>query len=135
MIVSYARGTMDAEDQAAASPEQTIAAMSSSMDSHECCQAKHKALRRASVVRKTTVEFTQFTAPLPDTGNAMSCCPLTSGSLVVASRSQADDSGSEITQPDSFSLHLQNSHKTSVAIPLRLPNRAHSYLLDCAFLI
>jgi hypothetical protein len=65
----------------------------------------------------------------------MSCCPLTSGSIVVASRTQTGDSASALADTTPAAVKLENSYQTVVAAPLRLPNRARSYLLDCAFLI
>jgi hypothetical protein len=135
MVVSYARGAMAHSDSEVASTDQMIARMPGSMDSHGCCKAKHKALRRTRIAKSANTEVTEFTIPMPLAGNAMSCCPLTSGSLVVASRPQTDDSSSDLRPSDSFSLGPVNSHEISLVVPLRLPNRAHSYLLDCAFLI
>jgi hypothetical protein len=135
MVVSYARGAMSAEDSTSSSPGQSMAGNPSSMDAHACCKARHKALKRAAVAKIPDVTFTQFTTPLPARGNAMSCCPLTSGSLVIAARSQTDDSTSDLAPEDSSALKLKSSHDIPVTVPLRLPNRARSYLLDCAFLI
>jgi hypothetical protein len=65
----------------------------------------------------------------------MSCCPLTSGSMVVTSRSQSNDNATVLQQSDSSSQLFAESRPSPVAVPLRLPNQAQSYLLDCAFLI
>src|SRR5947208_14813163 len=111
-------------------------AMSSSMDAHACCKAKHKSLTKVHSLKRSVASYlseSTLTAPAPS--GAMSCCPLTSGSIVVGSRSQTNDHASELAQTDSSSLKLTNSNQARVAIPLRLPNRARSYLLDCAFLI
>lgn len=135
IMVSYARasmGDMDASAQSALQPMSTSAAM----NSHACCKAKHQGLNRSITSRKSFAsELTQFTLPSPAQGDAMSCCPLTSGSIVVASRSQTNDNASEVAHTNSSSPKLENSNQTPVAVPLRLPNRARSYLLDCAFLI
>jgi hypothetical protein len=54
----------------------------------------------------------------------------------VASRSQTNDSACETADTSASSLKLDNSHKPPVTVaPPRLPNRARSYVLDCAFLI
>lgn len=136
MMVSYARASMKDMDSPAQSAEQPMMQMHASMDAHACCKAKHKANKRAtSAKRSSSVEFTQFTIPIPAQSEAMSCCPLTSGSIVVAARSQSDDSHSTFAQTDSGSLKLSGSNQRPVAAPLRLPNRADSYLLGCAFLI
>jgi len=135
MMVSYARSAMNDMDGSAQSAGQSMA-MSSSMDAHACCKAKHKSLTKAhSQKRSVTSDLSEFTLTEPAPSGAMSCCPLTSGSIVVGSRSQTNDHASELAQTDSSSLKLASSNQTPVAIPLRLPNRARSYLLDCAFLI
>jgi hypothetical protein len=136
MMVSYARAEMSDMDSSAQPAEQPMAHMSTAMDVHACCKAKHRADKRTQSAKRTIrPEFTQFSLPSPTQGDAMNCCPLTSGSIAVASRSQSNDSGSALTETESSSLNLSNSDHTPVAVPLRLPNRAHSYLLDCAFLI
>jgi hypothetical protein len=136
MIVSYARGAMSETDLTASSVEPPMPHMSASMDAHACCKAKHRALKPPhSAKLSTEVEFRQLATPLPTQTGAMSCCPLTSGSIVVASRSQTNDNATELTQADSGSLKLIISNQTQVVVPLRQPNRALSYLLDCAFLI
>ena len=132
VIVSYAR-TMEDTDASAREAEQPMAGMHTSVDAHACCKAKHKSSKRAS--RSIDLRFKEVAVPSPVRSNAMSCCPLMTGSIVVASRSQTGDSASELPLKDSSSFNLENSYRTPLAIPLRLPNRAHSYLLDCAFLI
>jgi hypothetical protein len=135
MIVSYARASAK-EDSSAQSAEQPMIDMHASMSAHACCKAKHKGEKRtASAKRSSNLELTEFTIPVPAQSDAMSCCPLTSGSIVVATRSQTDDSTSTLAQTGSSSLKLSKSDHAPVAIPLRLPSRADSYLLGCAFLI
>ena len=136
MMVRYARSAINDMDGSAQSAEQPMATMSASMDAHACCKAKHKSLTKAhSQKRSVTSDLSEFTLNEPAPSGTMSCCPLTSGSIVVGSRSQTNDHASELAQTDSASLKLASSNQTPVAIPLRLPNRARSYLLDCAFLI
>ena len=135
MMVSYARAAMN-EDAATEAVEQPMAAMSAAMDAHACCKAKHKSLSKAHPRQRSAAgDLKEFTPPASEPSGAMSCCPLTSGSIVVGSRAQTNDQASELAPTDSASLKLTSSNQTPVAIPLRLPNRARSYLLDCAFLI
>jgi hypothetical protein len=66
----------------------------------------------------------------------MSCCPLTSGSFVVTSRSQLnEDNASNADQRGSFSLTLTNSQLTPRFDPLRLSDQNQTYLRGCVFLI
>ena len=135
LMVSYARAAATEMDAAPPVAEHAMH-MSASMDAHECCKAKHKAEKRShSLTRSTDSEFTEFTIPASTPSGSMSCCPLTSGSIVVASRSQSNDGAPALAQTDSSLLKLSSSNSKPVAVPLRLPNRAEAYLLDCAFLI
>ena len=135
MAVSYAHGVMRDMDTAADAVANAMSHMSGSMDAHACCKAKRRGAKRsASATRSNPSEFTEFALP-PAQSNAMSCCPLTSGSIVVASRSQSNDEASAQSPTDSSAFKLIISNQKPVAVPLRLPNRADSYLLDCAFLI
>lgn len=135
LVVGYAR-TMNDTDSSTPAAEQQMTGMQASMDAHACCKAKHKSAKRAKTVKRALeLEFTQFGLPAPVRGNAMSCCPLTTGSIVVASRSQLHDDSPELPRKDSASLNRDQLSQPALAVPLRLPNRAQSYLLDCAFLI
>ena len=131
MMVSYAKGAMPAMDSTDA---QAMPHMSGAMNAHACCKAKRKSAKR-SASAEPPGEFTQFTFPEPVESNAMNCCPLTSGSIVVASRSTSNDEAPALSQKDSSAFRPLTSYQKPLAIPLRLPNRAESYLLDCAFLI
>jgi hypothetical protein len=55
--------------------------------------------------------------------------------MVVSSRSQSNDRATVMEPAASASLLSIKSDPAPLAVPLHLPNRAHSYLLDCAFLI
>ena len=134
MIVSYAHTAMRDMDAAASAEAPAMAHMSGSMDAHACCKAKRKGAKR-SAAETTPNEFTEFAIPEPVESNAMSCCPLTSGSIVVASRSTSNDEAPALSPTSSNAVKPLTSDQKPVAIPLRLPNRAHSYLLDCVFLI
>jgi len=131
MMVSYAKGAMS-EMESMDAP--AMAHMSGSMDAHGCCKAKRKGAKR-SASAESPKEFTQFTLPEPVQSNAMNCCPLTSGSIVVASRSTSNDEAPALSPTDSSTFKPLISYQKPLAVPLRLPNRAQSYLLDCAFLI
>src|SRR5947209_3969754 len=83
MMVSYARSAMNDTDGSAQSAEQSMATMSASMDAHACCKAKHKPLIKAhSQKRSVAGDLMEFALPPSAPSGAMSCCPLTSGSIV-----------------------------------------------------
>ena len=136
MMVSYAQGAMREMDSSDGVDMSSMTHMSGSMDAHACCKAKHKNARRSQAASQSKFsEFKEFTVPAPVQSAAMSCCPLTSGSIVFASRSNGNDDASVLSNTDSSAFKLFSSNQKPVAPPLRLPNRANSYLLDCAFLI
>jgi len=140
MIVSYARASMSEAGGPSNSVEQMMAGMSSSMDAHACCKAQHRSrerrqLRAESPVSPELLAANLLAFPSPTQSGAMSCCPLTSGSIVVGSRSQSDDHANILAEAGSSSLLIIKSNPPPLAVPLRLPNRANAYLLDCAFLI
>jgi len=138
MIVSYAR--VAASDlSVAVSASDSAMAGSLSMDAHACCKAKRpakKAARANSESKASSLELNLLAPPsTPTQTGVMNCCPLTSGSVVVSSRSQSHDNATVLEQLKSSSYLHVNSEPVPLLVPLRLPNRAHSYLLDCAFLI
>jgi len=134
MMVSYARAAANAPDASAIAGHMMAGSMA--MDAHACCKAKHRSVKAHREPATESAELNLLTIPstLPQSG-VMNCCPLTSGSIVVASRSQSDDRPIVLQQSVLPSRLLTSSDSPPVAVPLRLPNRADSYLLDCAFLI
>jgi hypothetical protein len=137
MLVSYARATNDRHESVMA--HTLDGAMS--MDAHACCKASH----RSTKTHRGRLESQQFpeSAQLnllempstPTHPGVMNCCPLTSGSIVAPSRSQANDRATLLQQSHVSLLLLAGLDPLPLKIPLRLPNRSHSYLLDCVFLI
>jgi hypothetical protein len=110
-----------------------------SVDSHGSCHASRHAspARKAHSTSKRSEAVDLVTLPLrPGSSDAMSCCPLTSGLIVVASRAHSNnDSALALSQSDVTSHALANLHSAPLAIPLRLPTQTHLYLRGCAFLI
>lgn len=141
MLVSYAQASMTDVADSPHSADQMMTGVSSSMGAHACCQAKHRSAsgnqtQPASSASSAYAEQILLTIPTaPTQSGAMSCCPLTSGSIVVASRSQSNDRETVSEATSSSSLLVISSDPPPLSVPLRLPDRAHSYLLDCAFLI
>ena len=131
MMVSYAR----AGDKVTAVADSGSSA-SEEMAAVPACHAHKQKTRKAKTSKATTADTVgQFNLPTPSRSGAMSCCPLTTGSIAPASRSQSNSSAPAVTHPDFQLPNLINTQTAPVAVPLRLPNRAHSYLLDCSFLI
>ena len=134
MLVSYARAATNDSTSTAGQMDHAMGSMS--MDAHACCKARHRSQSLRSSAANAQNELNLVTLPsTPTQSGVMSCCPLMSGSIVVASRSQSNDRATILQQADSSSMLLIKSSPSPLAIPLRLPNRAGSYLLDCTFLI
>lgn len=108
------------------------------MNGHACCKARHRSLRSDSAA-KSDSDSGPGTIALPEdssSDDAASCCPLTSGSFVMVSRSQTHDSHSSAAS--GTGLPQQNftaRFSADRATPLRLPGREQTYLTCCAFLI
>ena len=141
LLVSYAHvAAMSGANLADShSNKRKLSDVSASIGAHACCKARHSS-RQTSGQRESDLQssrsFQQVAVPdLPDSSGATSCCPLTSGSFVVTSRSQlSDDSASPADQRGSFSLTLTNSQPVRFDL-LRLPDQNQTYLRGCVFLI
>jgi hypothetical protein len=134
MMVSYARV---AANEAGESVLMAHTMGSMPMDAHACCKARHQsAKRRLESKPSESAQLELLTMPsTPTPSGVMNCCPLTSGSIVAVSRSQSHDRSTLLHQSRSSTLLSVISDSSPLSVPLRLPNRSHSYLLDCAFLI
>ena len=137
MMVSYARAATSDSDTIVGQMSHSIGSMS--MDAHACCKARRSSSKHhqaGAESQSLSPELNLLTTPsTPAPTGVMNCCPLTSGSVVVSSRSQSDDRATVLEPADSSQVSFVDSYPAPLAVPLRLPNRAHAYLLDCAFLI
>ena len=128
MLVSYATGGGTTVAESASAPSDAIRAAPS-------CHANLQKNRKTTSKTTAADRVGQLNLPMPSRSRAMSCCPLTSGSIAAANRPQSHNSSAALTNSESQLLNLAHPRTAPVAVPLWLPNRAHSYLLDCAFLI
>ena len=140
MIVSYAHdASMSGPGNPAphSSGHSLSSAASASMGTHACCKARHSSRQSAKSQSESSPDVEQIALPeSPAPYGVMSCCPLTSGSILVASRSQSyNDNAFVSAQADSRALEVTNSQPAPLAIPLRLPNQNQTYLRVCVFLI
>lgn len=138
MMATYARAAATELNDAAVVMDHAMAG-SMSVDAHACCKARRPSVKGHQArpeSKSESAELNLLTLPsTPSPTGVMDCCPLTTGSIVVTSRSQSNDRATVRHHADPASLLLIPSDPAPLAVPLRLPNRAHSYLLDCAFLI
>ena len=115
--------------------------LSAAAGAHSCCKARHSSQHVASAKshRPAPLAAGFEEVVLPESSNssdAMSCCPLTSGTFVVTTRqSISGDHVSEATKSDAPAFVLAHIDATARALPLRLPNQNQTYLRCCSFLI
>jgi len=117
-----------------------------SMHSHDCC-AKRNAHSAAKAVTKSTSDKRQSVA---DSGKqirfdsaalvgifpTMMECPLAVNASAVLSKARPDQSNVALpSSSERASLSNPPEQTSAFARPLRLPNRGHTYLHCCSFLI
>lgn len=118
-----------------------LTGLSAAAGTHSCCKARHSSEHVASASSHrpalAAAGFGEIVLPeSSNSSNAMSCCPLTSGTFVVTARqSVSDERASQATKSDEPALVLADANATPRALPLRLPNQNQTYLRCCAFLI
>jgi hypothetical protein len=108
------------------------------MSSHESCHAARKKNNSKAATAKSEVAnaIARFSLPGPRRSDEMSCCPLTSGSILAASRVQANDNQASAAAANaSTSLESFSASPAPPTVPLRLHIQNHLYLRGCAFLI
>jgi hypothetical protein len=142
VMVSYAH-TRSLSDASATTPSAARAVSdeaSGSMGSHHCCKARHVTQQRAasSTNHASASGYLAKREELdeaPNSSNAMSCCPLTSGTFVVNGPQRLINETASMLQ-DVVGTHVVSSiGAVPLAIPLRLPNQNQTYLRGCVFLI
>jgi hypothetical protein len=138
MMVSYARGAAMTAAGANIKSRSGWGQASGSVGAHDCCKARHASERRVVSSPKEPANSSANLEELSEGSNssdAMSCCPLTSGTFVVSGRQNLSNenvsaSPGAAAQPIVISVTV-----AFVATPLRLPDQTQTYLRDCVFLI
>jgi hypothetical protein len=126
LLVSYATGggTPLADSASGPADEMTVAS---------ACHAHRQKNRKTISKTAANDRVEQLNLPLPSRSAALSCCPLTSGSIAAAYRPQSHTAPASMSSESQ--INLAHSTTAPLAIPVGLPDRAHSYLLDCTFRI
>jgi hypothetical protein len=143
MMVSYARATvMDNSDIPVT--KSTGEDASSSMGSHACCKARRTkskrnrqlAISHAGSLPSAVIGFRDVVLPLQSTPpDAVSCCPLTSGSFVQSRSSSSYDEDSQVSPPDALFFAFAHSEVSLRGGPPYRLSQDRTYLACCAFLI
>ncbi len=146
ILMSYAQGAaMSSVDSSSAHRANSWGSIAASAGSHSCCKAHHSSSKRpdrfagapTDSTSRPSASFEQIAIPeFPAPSGATSCCPLTSGSFVTASRVQSNDSNLlDTARSVSIPLMLNDSESTPRDHNLHLPNLNQTYLRVCVFLI
>lgn len=105
---------------------------SATTKSHDCCK------KRSGKVRATTSPSSgPSTVEIVGTsGSSMPTCPLAAGRAVVVAKVNNGESITAHVVANAVFRDLNSSERSApLSPPLRLPNRGHTYLRCCAFLI
>jgi len=118
-----------------------------SMQSHDCC-AKHNAHSAAKAVTNSAADKGQFVADagkvtsdslfwaMGTTFPLMMDCPLAVNATAALTKARPDQSNIALpSRNELVSLSNPPEQTSAFARPLRLPNRGHTYLHCCSFLI
>ena len=135
VLVSYAHAA--AMNGAETETAEAVTQSSDMAASHHECHAAHLQKNLKPTLSKFAAgdAIEQIGLPAPPSSSSMSCCPLASGSIATASRAQTNVDASVIATDSSHDLSFTNSHSAPLDVPLRLPNKAQTYLRGCVFLI
>ena len=144
MMVSYAHGAAmtGAAGHDIHSRGANWSVVSASVGTHDCCKARHKSERRAdssapdhALLPASATEETEL-AEVPNQSDAMSCCPLTSGTFVVSSRRSAGSEKASVGKNiDAVSIVTNGSTNAARSRVLHLPYQSQTHLRLCVFLI
>ena len=142
IMISHAhRAAMGNADFSFAHSRINWSSISALAGNHSCCKARHSSSKlndpfRPARTESTSASFEQVALPeLPAPTGATSCCALTSGSFVAASRVRSYDSNLSVTRSLSLPPAFANLESAPPIHPLHLPNLNQTYLRDCVFLI
>jgi hypothetical protein len=104
-----------------------------SAKSHDCCaKQSHRTQPKAQGLEKQTATLVE-TDP---SSSGMAACPLAMSRTVVVAKKSTDDTRSTSTVANAnISTQNHNEQPHPVVTQLRLPNRGHTYLRVCSFLI
>jgi hypothetical protein len=140
MMVSYARGaTMSAAAANAESKSAGLGQVSGSAGAHSCCKARHASERRLTsspnhASSRDSAGLEEL-SEVPPSSDAMSCCPLTSGTFVISGRQSISNENISAVQGAGADPIVNSAAVDFSVMPLRLPIQNQTYLRGCVFLI
>ena len=115
-----------------------VCASGEANSSHACCK-KNKAAAKKTV-KSSSRDHAEHRGSLPEVGGTssgtMNSCPLAMGRTAVVAKPHYSDTSVNPALTRSFLPQLSfNEITVPLNVPLRLPNRGHTYLNCCSFLI
>ena len=143
MIVSVTHGAAMREAEATKTTSSLAAwgQVSGSAGAHDCCKARHAAEHRVASSKtdhatapKSLVNL-EGLAEVPNSSDAMSCCPLTSGTILVTGRQRISYDDTLVLRRLDAAAVVTTVASAPLVTPLRLPNQNQTYLRGCVFLI
>ena len=109
-----------------------------SMGSHDCCATrnKHGQTSNSTTPAPAATSTSTFTSVLGQTPTSMMDCPLAVNASAALSKTNHDSSAGPLllARPSGFVPHLEEQTRP-LSQQIRLPNRGHTYLRCCVFLI
>ena len=164
-FVTYAHGVMSATNGAVAgapachsqksaadvAPEKSPAADQSALavdddtivvvSGHSCCKSQPSSaeagvgqLSRGNAILGIEILPAKL-GGLPPPSGAMSCCPLMNAAAAVVAKPRVNDATAAAIESATLPALLKHISTAPLSAPLRLPNRGHTYLRCCVFLI
>jgi hypothetical protein len=135
-MVSAAEATQVSSSASALTIVASGSACASMQSSHNCCakRGNHSASKAsAKVTAKTASEKSEFVETSPV---SMMDCPLAVTATAALAKAGSDQASVALPDSSERTVLANSSEQTSAfATPLRLPNRGHTYLRCCVFLI
>ena len=114
---------------------------SGSMGAHDCCKARHASERHVAssmtdhALSPESLTNLEGLAEVPNSSNAMSCCPLTSGTIVATGRQRITNDDASVSRGLDTATVVTSVASTPLTAPLHLLNQNQTYLRGCVFLI
>lgn len=142
MLVSYAHSAqMSVEATPSSSSKAVLGQASGSAGSHDCCKARHASEHRGplSMMKHAaapgSLANSEELSEVPNSSDAMSCCPLTSGTIVMNGRQRISTDNTSLARDVNAVSLAKASAGTAPVILARTPNQTQTYLRACVFLI
>lgn len=101
--------------------------------SHDCCKKSPDSVKPAKPTKNRDASLLELSG---SSSGAMNGCPLAVSRASIVAKTRESDLNSSPALAQSILPELKSAERTApLSSPLRLPNRGHTYLRCCVFLI